>query len=60
MTIATLAQKNVFLGTSSWKYPGWRGLVYQQDYASEKEFKQKCLLAICGTSQMLKSVLNSG
>jgi len=24
--VAGLAAKGVFIGTSSWKYPGWRGL----------------------------------
>jgi hypothetical protein len=25
-----LAVSGVFIGTSSWKYPGWRGLVYDE------------------------------
>ena len=28
MVAALLAGKGVFLGTSSWKYPGWRGMLY--------------------------------
>ncbi|HUN81820.1 MAG TPA: hypothetical protein VMV81_09960, partial [Phycisphaerae bacterium] len=24
-----LARKNIYLGTSSWKYPGWLGQLYQ-------------------------------
>ena len=35
--------KNVFLGTSSWKYPGWKGLVYNRGYRSDKEFNETCL-----------------
>lgn len=25
--LATLAGQGVFLGTSSWKYPGWQGML---------------------------------
>ncbi len=25
-----LAANGVFIGTSSWKYPGWRGMLYDQ------------------------------
>lgn len=25
---ATLAAQGVFIGTSSWKYPGWIGMLY--------------------------------
>lgn len=28
---AALARQGVFIGTSSWKYPGWRGLLYTDD-----------------------------
>jgi hypothetical protein len=28
--LADLAGKGVFIGTSSWKYPGWRGMVYDE------------------------------
>jgi hypothetical protein len=28
--LADLAGKGVFTGTSSWKYPGWRGMVYDE------------------------------
>lgn len=34
---------NIRFGTSTWTYPGWKGLVYHNDYGSEKEFKAKCL-----------------
>src|SRR5512139_182315 len=26
-----LAREGVFIGTSSWKYPGWRGQLYRED-----------------------------
>jgi uncharacterized protein YecE (DUF72 family) len=28
--VASLAERNVFIGTSSWKYPGWSGLLYEE------------------------------
>ncbi len=46
---ATLAARGVFIGTSSWKYPGWRGQLYQEDrYVwrgrfSQSRFEQNCL-----------------
>ena len=46
---AALASRGVFIGTSSWKYSGWRGQVYQEDrYVwrgrfSETRFQQQCL-----------------
>ncbi|MCB0353802.1 MAG: DUF72 domain-containing protein, partial [Bdellovibrionales bacterium] len=30
-------------GTSSWNYPGWKGLVYKRPYRSEKEFTRTSL-----------------
>jgi len=30
---------NIRFGTSTWTYPGWKGLVYFNDYKSEKAFK---------------------
>ena len=47
--IAALAGKGVFIGTSSWKYPGWRGQLYdEQRYLtrnkfSESRFNRQCL-----------------
>src|SRR3954462_9919417 len=29
--IADLGSKGVFIGTSSWKYPGWLGQLYTED-----------------------------
>ena len=47
--LAHLAERGVFLGTSSWKYPGWRGQLYSDDrYVwrgrfSEARFDRQCL-----------------
>ena len=44
-----LASQNIFIGTSSWKYSGWCGLLYDEaKYAwrgkfAEKRFEQNCL-----------------
>jgi len=41
--------KGVFIGTSSWKYPGWRGQLYDEErYVtrgkfSESRFNRDCL-----------------
>ena len=56
---AALAQQGVFMGTSSWKYPGWRGQLYEHDrYVwrgrfSEARFDRLCLSEY---AQVLKSV----
>lgn len=48
-TLHALAEQNVYVGTSSWKYPGWVGLFYdEQRYLtkgrfSEKRFTRDCL-----------------
>ncbi len=47
--LATLAQSGVYLGTSSWKYPGWMGMLYdEQRYVwrgrfSQARFEEGCL-----------------
>ncbi len=47
--LAELARTGVFIGTSSWKYPGWFGQVYERDrYVwhgrySESRFERSCL-----------------
>ena len=28
--VERLASENIFIGTSSWKYPGWRGMLYDE------------------------------
>ena len=42
------ASKGVFFGTSSWKYPGWKGQVYNRTYPSNKVFEQECLSEYAG------------
>lgn len=37
------AGKGILFGSSSWKYPGWKGLVYNRRYGSQKEFNRDCL-----------------
>lgn len=47
--IKTLADKNVFVGTSSWKYNGWCGMIYdlaRYEYRrkfAESRFNKGCL-----------------
>ena len=47
--VATLAAEGVFIGTSSWKYPGWRGMLYDESrYVyrgkfAESRFEKNCL-----------------
>lgn len=47
--LAWLAAKGVYLGTSSWKYPGWRGQVYDEaryvwhGKFSQARFERDCL-----------------
>lgn len=47
--LAALARQEIYLGTSSWKYPGWQGLLYDREryvwrgrYA-ESRFERLCL-----------------
>lgn len=47
--LTALAERNVFIGTSSWKYPGWAGMLYdEQRYLYrgkfvESRFERDCL-----------------
>src|ERR1051325_9039987 len=47
--LKTLAAQGIYLGTSSWKYPGWLGQLYQSgNYQvrgkfSQRKFDQTCL-----------------
>jgi uncharacterized protein YecE (DUF72 family) len=41
--LSRLAAKGIYLGTSSWKYRGWEGLIYQGGYASEAQFQRASL-----------------
>jgi len=43
LAVAAQLPARVRFGTSSWTYPGWKGLVYHRDYKSEKDFKARCL-----------------
>ncbi len=44
-----LSENGIYLGTSSWKYPGWVGQVYHADYSGprsliqKKRFEAECL-----------------
>jgi len=37
------AERGIAFGTSSWKYPGWQGMVYTRAYPSQRAFEQTCL-----------------
>ncbi len=41
--LSELAKKQVYFGTSSWKYEGWQGLIYKKPYTSKKQFNDTCL-----------------
>ena len=43
-----LGDENIWIGTSSWKYPGWIGQIYTRDrYLSRGKFSQKRFEAEC-------------
>jgi uncharacterized protein YecE (DUF72 family) len=42
--LRSLASRQIFIGASSWKYPGWMGAIYSpQRYSSQKRFEAECL-----------------
>ncbi len=47
--IAGLASRGIYVGTSSWKYPGWRGLLYDEarytyrGKCAKSRFEENCL-----------------
>lgn len=47
--LRTLAQQNIWIGTSSWKYPGWLDQIYTRERyqtrgkVSQKRFEAECL-----------------
>ncbi len=49
LKLAALSDRGVYIGTSSWKYPGWLGQIYTEDHYkvrgqfSEKRFQANCL-----------------
>ena len=46
--LAALASEGVFLGTSSWKYPGWLDQIYsRENYVTRGRFSQKRFEAEC-------------
>jgi len=46
--LRTLANENVWLGTSSWKYPGWLDQIYSRErYQTRGKFSQKRFEAEC-------------
>lgn len=46
--LKTLAARGVYFGTSSWKYEGWLGSIYQADrYATRGKFSRKRFEAEC-------------
>ena len=46
--VARLANAGVFIGTSSWKYPGWCGMLYdEQRYVSRGKFSETALEKNC-------------
>ena len=48
-SISKLASNGIFIGTSSWKYPGWRGMLYDEaryvwrGKFAESRFEKNCL-----------------
>lgn len=41
--IFRLAAQGIYLGTNSWKYRGWEGMIYQGGYSSEAQFQRVSL-----------------
>lgn len=41
--IDNLRGQSIFFGTSSWKYEGWKGLIYRQSYPTDKAFNENSL-----------------
>ena len=37
------ASKGIYFGSSSWKYTGWKGNVYNRAYPSKRAFNEECL-----------------
>jgi len=46
--LRALAAERIWIGTSSWKYPGWLDQIYSRErYAMRGKFSQKCFEAEC-------------
>lgn len=39
----TAIPPSIYLGTSTWAFPGWKGVVYQRSYKSQKDFTANSL-----------------
>jgi len=37
------ASQGIYFGSSSWKYPGWKGMIYNRSYPTKKVFDRECL-----------------
>lgn len=37
------ARRGIYFGSSSWKYPGWTGIVYNRRYPSKRAFDQQSI-----------------
>lgn len=37
------ASKGIHFGGSSWKYPGWKGTIYNKSYKTKRAFDEQCL-----------------
>jgi uncharacterized protein YecE (DUF72 family) len=35
--------QGIYFGSSSWKYPGWKGMIYNRSYPNKKVFDRECL-----------------
>ena len=47
-SLAALASREVFIGMSSWKYPGWMGKIYhEENYRTRGKFSQKKFEETC-------------
>jgi uncharacterized protein YecE (DUF72 family) len=42
------ASRGILFGTSSWKYEGWKGQIYNRTYSSQKHFNANCLAEYSG------------
>lgn len=38
-----LREEGIYIGTSSWKYEGWKELIYCRTYKTKKDFNENCL-----------------
>lgn len=41
--LAALIPPNIRFGTSTWTYPGWKGQIYKNEYASDRSFRADSL-----------------